>query len=107
MRRDVGDVRRVQERGAFQTHIDEGGLHPRQDARYAAFVDIAHQSPAARPLDVDFLQDVVFEDGGPGLARRDVDQNLDRHRESPYQQGTPAARSNSAVSYSGRPMTPE
>src|SRR5207253_5249201 len=75
-----GDVCGVQERGALETDLDERRLHAGQHARYAPLVQVAHEPAAAQALDVDLLHRAVLEDGGAGLARRDVDQDLDAQR---------------------------
>ena len=97
------DVGHVQERGALEADVDEGRLHPRQHARHAAHVDVAHQATAARALDEQFLDHAGGNDGNARLARRDVNENFFGH----LQRRCASFSSSSAVSYSGRPITPE
>ena len=103
-----GDVRGVQECRAFQPHVDEGGLHAGQHALHAALVQIADDAAPALTLDEQLHEHAVLDERGAVLAWRDVDEDLDGHRTTPAPRhtGIPAARSISAVSYSGSPMTP-
>ncbi len=96
---DVGDV---QEGGPVEADVDEGRLHPGQDARDAPEVDVAHQPAAARTLDVQFLHHTLLHDRDARFLGRDVDEDLFRHRTS-----KPKCCINSTISNSGRPMTPE
>jgi hypothetical protein len=45
----------MQEGGALQADVDEGGLHARQHARHLAQIDVAHQAALQRALDVQLL----------------------------------------------------
>ncbi len=105
--RRVRDVRCVQERGALETDVDKRSLHSGQHPRHSPFVDITDETAAAGALDVDLLQHIALDDRGPGFSRSHVDQDLDRHGGGTFQQGIPAPRKSSAVSKSGKPMTPE
>ncbi len=107
IRRYVCDIGGVEERSAIEPDVHERGLHPGQNPGHPSLVEVADQTPAARALDVDFLEDVAFDDGGAGLARGDIDEDFNRHRCPPGQYRTPAARNSSAVSKRGSPMTPE
>src|SRR5262249_9971039 len=98
----------VQESGAPEPDLDERRLHAGQHARHASLVEVADQAAAAGALDVHLLHDAVLEDRGARLARGDVHQDLDAHARAPLApQAMPPARSSSAVSKSGSPMTPE
>ncbi len=96
---DVGDV---QERGALEADLDERRLHARQHARDAAEVDVADQPARARALHVQLLDHALLEHRHPRFLRRDVDEDFVAHRTR-----NPILFSISAVSKSGRPMTPE
>ena len=82
-RRRAQDVVGVQERGAIQADLDEGGLHARHDPLHAALVDVADDAAAPAAFDVQFLQHPVLDDGHAGLARRHVDQDLFAHLQRP------------------------
>ncbi len=97
----------MQERGALETDVDKRSLHSGQHPRHSPFVDITDETAAAGALEVDFLQHIAFDDRGPRFSRSRVDQDLDCHGGATFQQGIPAPRNNSAVSKSGKPMTPE
>ncbi len=73
---DIGDV---QEGGALQADLDEGRLHAGQDAADAAQVDVADQTAAGRPLDMQFLHDPLLHDGNAGFLRREIDQDFFGH----------------------------
>src|SRR6185437_6418459 len=57
-----GDVRGMQKSRAIEPNINEGGLHTGQHSRDASLIEIAHESTAARALDVNFLHDAVLDD---------------------------------------------
>jgi hypothetical protein len=70
-RLDIGDV---QKPISPHAEIDKGGLDARLNVDDAAFVDVADVTLVAGPLDVEFLQDAVFQDGNPAfLGLEDVD----------------------------------
>jgi hypothetical protein len=75
-RHEIGNV---QESGALQTDVDERRLHSRQHPGHLAQVHVAHQSALQRPLDVQFLDRAVFDDGHPGFLRRPIDQDVLLH----------------------------
>ena len=115
---DVGDV---QERRALEADLDERALHAGQHARDAAEVDVADQAARARALDVQLLHDALLEHRDARFLRRDVDQDLVRHRmlgsgairntlrrkSVAYSTRMPIRARSAAVSTSGSPMTPE
>ena len=81
-RLDVGgDVADVEEGVALEADVDEGGLHPGQDAGHPPLVDVAHEPAMAVPLDEDLRQAVVLQDGDPGLVRIALDEHLETHGE--------------------------
>jgi hypothetical protein len=105
----IEDVRGVQERRAFHADFDECRLHARKNPRHATFVDIADQSTAAGALEKHFLQHAVLDDCSARFVSAGIDQNFSAHRAWPgrCQCDTPASAKSSAVSNSGRPITPE
>src|SRR5262249_2417663 len=69
---DIGDV---QEPIPPHAEIDKRGLDARLDVDDAALVDVADVTLVASPLDVEFLQHAVFQDGNPAfLGPGDVDK---------------------------------
>jgi len=46
------DVRHVQESGALKADLDERRLHARKHPRDFADIDVAHEAPVRRALDV-------------------------------------------------------
>src|SRR6185503_16540440 len=56
----LGDVRDVEEPVALETDVDEGGLHPGEHLRYAAFVDVADDAALAFALDEELCDEIVF-----------------------------------------------
>ena len=62
-----------------------------------------------RALDQEFLHHARGNDGNTRLARRDVNENFFAHRMEceTYTRRCASFSSSSAVSYSGRPITPE
>jgi hypothetical protein len=95
------DVRDVQESGALEADFDERGLHAGQHARHPAHVHIADQPAAVAALDQELLHHARGDHRDAGFPRRDVDQYFFHQRRCAWRS------SSSAVSYSGRPMTPE
>ncbi len=73
---DVGDV---QEPGALQADFDERRLHAGQHPRHAPDVDVAHQTPVRRALDVQLLRHARLHHADAGFLRRAVDQDVLRH----------------------------
>ena len=70
----VGDV---QEAVATDGKVDESGLDGRFEVNNPAFVDVAGEAFEAGALDVEFLQNAIFDDGDPAfLGLEDVDQHL-------------------------------
>src|SRR5256885_6055559 len=59
---------------------------------FRSFVQAAHQSAAAGAPDVNLLPHAFLEYGGAGLARRDVDQDLDAHRSRSRARAVPPVR---------------
>src|SRR5699024_10745027 len=70
----------LQEGRALQADVDECGLHAGQDTLHLAEVDIAHDTVRVLPLDVDVLQDAVFQLRRAGFPGRDINQYLDLQR---------------------------
>jgi hypothetical protein len=96
---NVGDMQKGR---TLQANVDEGGLHSRQHPLDLAQIDVADQPALTGPLDVQFLHHAELHHGGARFLRSDVDQNVVIHGME-----IPKHCSNSAVSHSGRPTTPE
>ena len=96
----------MQKAGTLQANIDKRRLHAGQHARNFTLVEIADNAATIAALDVDFLQQARFEQRRAHLARRDVHQDFSRHG-APCHTRMPERCSRSAVSNSGRPITPE
>ncbi len=73
------DVGGLEEGGARQPCIHEGGLHARQHATDLALVDVAHQAPAGGAFYEHLLHHPVLDQCHAGLGRGDVDQDLFAH----------------------------
>src|SRR5690606_13569047 len=93
----------VQEGRAVQADLDECGLHPGHHPLHLALVDVADHAARPAALDVQLLQHSVLDHRHAGLARGDVDQDLLAHDAAPWSKSC----SRRAVSYSGKPITPE
>ena len=100
---DVVDVQKSRPR---ETELDECRLHAGQHARDPPLVDVAHEAAATRALDEHLLQHPALEQRGARLAGCDVDEDFRAHAPECHTP-TPAATSKTAVSASGKPMTPE
>src|SRR3546814_571489 len=91
--------------------LDERRLHARHHPLHAALVDVADHAARPAALDVQLLQHAVLDHGDAGFARGDVDQDLFAHATCPAVElscsAIPNCSSRRAVSYSGKPMTPE
>ena len=72
-------VGHVQESGAFEPDVDEGGLHAGQHAHDLAQIDVAHPPALELALDVHFLHHAVFDHGGTGFLGGPVDQYVLLH----------------------------
>ena len=70
------DVRDVQEGVAFETEVNERRLHPRQDLRDPALVDVADDAARLLALDEDFDDLIVLEDRHAGLVAGRGDDHL-------------------------------
>ncbi|MBP2683403.1 MAG: hypothetical protein H6Q79_1442 [Deltaproteobacteria bacterium] len=73
LRRD--EVAREEESRLVHPDVDEGGLHPRQDADHLAVIDVADGIPVLAPLDQQFNEDSGFERRHPCLVWRGVDHD--------------------------------
>jgi len=72
----LGDV---QEAVPLETDVDEGGLHAGQDFRDPALVHVTGDTALPFPLDEDFRDEVVFENGHHGLVAVRGDDHLLGH----------------------------
>ncbi len=70
LRRD--EVAREEESRLVHPDVDEGGLHPREDADDLSVVDVADGVPVLAPLDQQLDEDPGFERRHPRLVRRGV-----------------------------------
>lgn len=66
----------MQKAVATDAEIHKGGLDTRLDIDDAAFVDIPHIAFLAGPLNVQFFEDPIFDDGNPAFLGL---QNIDEH----------------------------
>ena len=73
---DVGDV---EEGVALEPEVDEGRLHPGQDLRHAALVDVADDGAMPRPLHPQLDDLPLIEHGDARLVSRRIDHDLPRH----------------------------
>ena len=80
----LGDVRDVEEPVALETDVDEGGLHPGEHLRYAAFVDVADDAALAFALDEELCDEIVFQDGDTRFVIVRGDDHLLGHAYSIY-----------------------
>jgi hypothetical protein len=74
----------VQKGGALETDVNESRLHARQDAAYAAFINVADQATAVGAFDEGLLQHAVLDHGYPGFTGRDVDEQLGTQAMVPF-----------------------
>src|SRR5690606_4501902 len=72
----------VEEGVAFETDVDESGLHARQDVFHSPFVDIAYDALVLLTLNKKLDQPPVFEQRRARLAQTGVDDNLPFHEMS-------------------------
>ena len=72
----VGDMQKC---GAFQTNVDERGLHARQHPCYFPQINIADQTAFKRSLNLQLLDSGVLHHGNTGLLRRPVNQDFLLH----------------------------
>ena len=72
----VDDLRDVEERVALEPDVDEGRLHPGQDFRDPALVDVADHAALMLALDEDLDDLVVLEDGDPRFVVARGDDHL-------------------------------
>src|SRR5690606_35777684 len=75
----LGDFRGMDEGGAFQADVHEGGLHARQHPHHLALVDVSDNATTLGALDMHLLQHTVLDHGHARFHRRDVDQNFFAH----------------------------
>jgi hypothetical protein len=73
------DVIGVQEGRALQADIDEGSLHARQDTLDPTHVDIANLADIVDALQIELLQQSVFDHSHTAFGQGHVDQNFVAH----------------------------
>jgi hypothetical protein len=83
----IKEIRDVQEGVALEADIHKGGLHAGQDTRDASLVDAAGQRILVGPLEVDFDQLVVFQDGHFGFVAGARNDQLFAHEATPVLDG--------------------
>ena len=79
----VDDVGHVEEAVALETDVDERRLHAGQHLRHPALVDVAGDAALPFPLDEDFSDQVVFENGDDGFVAIRGDDHLLSHSRTP------------------------
>ena len=78
-RRAVEDVAHIEERGFFQAHIDERGLHAGQDLHDPALVDIPGNAAVLFAVDQYFGDQAVLQKGHAGFLPAGVYDDLRWH----------------------------
>src|SRR5262245_19835164 len=63
----------------FRSDVDERGLNAGKDSFYSTQVNVAHHSAGFGPINEQFDELVVLENGDTRLARVRVDQNFSFH----------------------------
>src|SRR5690554_5125806 len=108
----------VQEGRTFQADVDKCRLHAGHHTDHLTQINITDMTKAAATLQINFLQQAVFDQGHASLAGGHIDEDLFAQSCAPTStRGAPGglcrpvamlnSRNNAAVSYSGRPITPE
>jgi hypothetical protein len=64
----VGEVRYVKKSIAFETKVDEGGLHAWEDPGDASFMDTASEGVLVGALEEDLYEDVVLKNSHLGFV---------------------------------------
>ena len=70
----------MQKSRALQTHIDKCRLHTGQNPGHPTQINIANQAPRRMALDMEFLDNPLFEDGDPSLLGREIYEDTFGHR---------------------------
>jgi hypothetical protein len=81
----IGDfvkIRGVQETGLFHADLDKRGLHPWQDPRNFAFIDIAGDAHLLFAFDQKISQQAIFNDGNTAFLGRRINENFLFHKKS-------------------------
>ncbi len=82
----------VEEGALLEAYINERGLNPGQDRFDLAEVDVADAAAMVRPVDEEFDQTVVLENGHAGFPLAPVDKNFALHAWHPRWDGSPPGR---------------
>jgi len=64
----VGKIGHVEERVPFETEVDEGGLHARENAGDAPLMDAAGEGILVGPLEENLYKDIVLKYGHLGFV---------------------------------------
>ena len=75
----ANDVGQMDESAALEADVDKRGLHARHHAQDPADIDVAHVATARLALDMNILNEAVFQDGDARFHRRHIDENLGAH----------------------------
>ncbi len=71
----------MEESGFFEADIDERGLHPGQDSRHFALVDIADETAMSVAFEIELGKGAVFKQSHPHFERGGVDYDFTFHLE--------------------------
>ena len=72
----VPDIGHMQKGGPLQANINKRRLHPRQNPRHLAQVDVADQAALQSALHVQLLHRAAFHDGDAGFLGSPVDEDV-------------------------------
>gem|GEM_PF-6789582 len=75
----VEDIGHVEKGRLFQSNINKGGLHAGQHPHHTPLVDVAHNPLFPGPLDVEFGNGAVLDQGDPGFLGRHIDDQFRCH----------------------------
>jgi hypothetical protein len=64
----IGEVRDIKEGIAFETEVDEGGLHTGKDPGDATFMDTASEGVLVGALEENFYEDIVLKNSHLGFV---------------------------------------
>ena len=79
----ANDVGQMDESAALKADVDKRGLHARHHAHDPSDIDVADVATARLALDMNILNEAVFQDGDARFHRRHIDENLGAHAAIP------------------------
>ena len=79
----ANDIGQMDESAALEADVDKRGLHARHHAHDPADIDVAHVATARLALDMNILNEAVFQHGDARFHRRHIDENLGAHAAIP------------------------